>query len=138
MYHSEKANRKFLIGIIVVITVIIALIITAMLVLPIYKRWSASLMGQAELNQAEYNRQIATLEAKQKMESAEYLNKAEIIRAEGVAKANQIIAEGLGGPEGYLRYLWIQALSQDNKATPQVIYIPTEAGMPILEAGKRK
>lgn len=134
----QKDDKVIIIIAGVVITLIVAMILSLMFGLPIYGRWRASLMGQAELNQAEYNRQIATLEAKQKMESAEYLNKAEIIRAEGVAKANKIIAEGLGGPEGYLRYLWIQALSQDNKATPQVIYIPTEAGMPILEAGKRK
>lgn len=134
----QKDDKIIIIVVGLVITLITAFILSLMFGIPIYNRWRASMAGQAELNQAEYNRQIATLEAKQKMESAEYLNKAEIIRAEGVAKANKIIAEGLGGPEGYLRYLWIQALSQDNKATPQVIYIPTEAGMPILEAGKRK
>lgn len=35
--------------------------------------------------------------------------------------------------EGYLRYLWIDKLGAGN----QVIYVPTEAGLPILEAGKR-
>ena len=102
---------------------------------PLYKRWTAGVAGQAELARAEANRQITVLEAKQKMEAAEYLNKAEIKRAEGVAKANKIIADGLGGPEGYLRYLWIQGLESDK---PQIIYIPTEGGMPILEAGRRR
>ena len=52
---------------------------------------------------------------------------AEVIRAEGVAKANRIIGESLRGNESYLRYLWIQTLN-DN---PQnVIYVPTEAGLP--------
>lgn len=58
---------------------------------------------------------------------------AEIIRATGASESNRIIAEGLGGPEGYLRYLWIQSL-ENNKAN--VIYVPTEAGLPILEAGR--
>lgn len=33
-----------------------------------------------------------------------------------------------------LRYLWIQGLQEG--ATPQVVYVPTEAGLPILEAGR--
>ena len=44
-----------------------------------------------------------------------------------------IVAEGLGGPEGYLRYLWINKLGENDQ---DVIYIPTEAGIPILEAGR--
>ena len=75
------------------------------------------------------------LEAKAKLDSAQYLNKAEVARAEGVAASNKIVADGLGGPEGYLRYLWIHAM-ENEKAS--VIYIPTEAGLPILEAGKRR
>ena len=102
---------------------------------PQYKVWQQRLAGQAELARAEQNRKIAIQEAEAKKESARALAEAEIIRAEGVAKANSIIGESLRGNEGYLRYLWIQTLN-DN---PQnVIYVPTEAGLPILEAGKRK
>ena len=50
-----------------------------------------------------------------------------------MAEANAIVAEGLGGPEGYLRYLWIQSLGENGQ---DVIYIPTEAGLPILEASR--
>ena len=135
MLKKQKGEGE--VAIVILVFIVIVLIIAAMFLLPIYNRWRAGVNGQAELNQAEYNRQIATLEAKQKMDSAEYLNKAEIIRAKGVAEANRIIADGLGGSEGYLRYLWIQSLSNESKSSPQIIYIPTEAGMPILEAGKR-
>lgn len=135
MLKKQKGEGE--VAIVLLVFIAIVLIIAAMFLLPIYNRWRAGVNGQAELNQAEYNRQIATLEAKQKMDSAEYLNKAEIIRAKGVAEANKIIADGLGGSEGYLRYLWIQSLSNESKSSPQIIYIPTEAGMPILEAGKR-
>lgn len=76
--------------------------------------------GKAELARAEQNRQIATLDAQ-----------AEVARARGVAQANKIIADGLGGPEGYLRYLQIDAL-RNSQGT--VIYVPTEAGLPITEA----
>ena len=102
---------------------------------PQYKVWQQRLAGQAELARAEQNRKIAIQEAEAKKESARALAEAEVIRAEGVAKANSIIGESLRGNETYLRYLWIQTLN-DN---PQnVIYVPTEAGLPILEAGKRQ
>ena len=102
---------------------------------PQYKVWQQRLAGQAKLARAEQNRKIAIQEAEAKKESARALAEAEVIRAEGVAKANRIIGESLRGNESYLRYLWIQTLN-DN---PQnVIYVPTEAGLPILEAGKRK
>ena len=96
--------------------------------------WNAESAGQAELAQARQNRQIATLEAEAKLESARLLAKAEVERAKGVAEANRIVADGLGGPEGYLRYLYIENLSQSEG---KIIYVPTEAGLPILEAGKR-
>jgi len=37
------------------------------------------------------------------------------------------------GNESYLRYLWIDHL---DKVTGQIVYVPTEAGLPILEAGR--
>ena len=118
-----------------VVAVIALLICMIFFGYPQYKVWQQRLAGQAELARAEQNRKIAIQEAEAKKESARALAEAEVIRAEGVAKANSIIGESLRGNESYLRYLWIQTLN-DN---PQnVIYVPTEAGLPILEAGKRK
>lgn len=101
---------------------------------PKYNVWQQGLAGQAELAKAEQNRKIAVQEAEAKKESAKALAEAEVIRAEGVAKANKIIGESLRNNESYLRYLWINSLN-DNRQN--VIYVPTEAGLPILEAGKR-
>lgn len=95
--------------------------------------WNAETAGEAELAQARQNRQIATLEAEAKLESAKLLAQAEVERAKGVAEANRIVADGLGGPEGYLRYLYIEHLAQSQG---QIIYVPTEGGLPILEAGR--
>ena len=118
-----------------VVAVIALLICMIFFGYPQYKVWQQRLAGQAELARAEQNRKIAIQEAEAKKESARALAEAEVIRAEGVAKANSIIGESLRGNESYLRYLWIQTLN-DN---PQnVIYVPTEAGLPILEAGKRQ
>lgn len=96
--------------------------------------WNAETAGEAELAQASSNRRIAVLEARAKLDSAKMFADAEVLRARGVAQANKIVADGLGGPEGYLRYLYIQNLEQSKG---QIIYVPTEAGLPILEAGKR-
>ena len=101
--------------------------------LPQYGVWQQELAGRAELVRAEQNRRIAVLEAQARLEAEELNALAEVARARGVAEANSIVAEGLGGPEGYLRYLWIQSLGENGQ---DVIYIPTEAGLPILEASR--
>ena len=100
---------------------------------PVYNVWQQDLQGRAELARAEQNRQIAIQEAKAAEESAKSYANAEVTRAKGVAEANSIIQDGLGGPEGYLRYLWIQ-----NLPNGRTVYIPTEAGMPITEAGREE
>lgn len=81
-----------------------------------------------------YNRQIKIQEAQATKESARDLAEAEVIRADGVARANKIIGESLKGNEGYLHYLFINNLEHTKD---QIIYIPTEAGLPILEANRK-
>ena len=98
---------------------------------PQYRVYQQRLSGEAALAEAQSSRQVAILEARAKKESAISLAEAEVIRAEGAAKANKILQDSLGGPEGYLRYLQIQAL-EDTKA--QLIYVPTEAGLPVTES----
>lgn len=99
-----------------------------------YNIWSSSLAGQAELRKADWNRQIVVREAQAKKDAAIMLAEAEVERARGVAQANKIIGDSLKDNESYLRYLWIDSL-QNTK--DQVIYIPTEANLPILEAGRK-
>lgn len=101
---------------------------------PKYNVWAAEMEGSAQYAQAEQNRKITILEAEAKLESAKALAAAEVERAKGVAEANRIIGESLKGNESYLRYLWIQNLESGSNS---VVYVPTEAGLPILEAGKR-
>lgn len=107
------------------------LLVVVLLVYPQYRVYSQRLSGEAALAEAQSSRQVAILEARAKKESAVALAEAEVIRAEGAAKANRILQNSLGGPEGYLRYLQIQAL-EDSKAS--LIYVPTEAGLPVTEA----
>lgn len=98
---------------------------------PQYRVYQQRLSGEAALAEAQSSRQVAILEARAKKESAISLAEAEVIRAEGAAKANLILQDSLGGPEGYLRYLQVQAL-EETKAS--LIYVPTEAGLPVTEA----
>lgn len=102
---------------------------------PQYRVWQQGLAGEAELKRATQNRQIKIEEAEAFKASAQLYADAEVIRAGGVKQANDIIAEGLGGPEGYLRYLFIQQLGENDS---DIIYLPTEAGIPILEAKRLK
>ena len=127
-----KINGAIVCG---VLAFVLALMIFSAIVSPIYNVWRAGKVGLAELRKAEQNRQIAIEEAKAKMESAKMLSEAEIVRARGGAEANKIIGDKQKGNEAYLRYLWIDGLNRNNQ---NVIYVPTEAGLPILEAGKRK
>ncbi len=119
-------------GCIAIAVGVVALVIAVMMIgLPQYRVYSQRLAGEAALAEAQSSRQVAILEAHAKKESAISLAEAEVIRAEGAAKANAILQNSLGGPEGYLRYLQIQAL-EGSKA--QLIYVPTEAGLPVTEA----
>jgi len=104
-----------------------------MWLMPKYRIYKQDLQGQANLRQQEWEKKIAIEGAKAKKESAVLEAEAEIERAKGISKANEIIAGSLQGNESYLRYLWIDKVA----GSPNVIYVPTEAGLPILEAGKR-
>jgi hypothetical protein len=107
------------------------LLLLAMFAYPKYRVYSQRLAGEAALAEAQSSRQVAILEARAKKESAISLAEAEVIRAQGAAKANAILQNSLGGPEGYLRYLQVQAL-ENSKAN--LIYVPTEGGLPVTES----
>lgn len=106
------------------------------LIYPPVKTYVAEYQGKAELAHAEYSRQVQIQDAKGKEEAAKHLALAEVTRAEGVAKANQIIGESLKNNEAYLRWLYIEGLKE--KQGQEIIYVPTEAGLPILEANRLK
>jgi regulator of protease activity HflC (stomatin/prohibitin superfamily) len=75
----------------------------------------------------------AKLTAEQKVQQKQFeLDQArkdaeiEIARAEGAAKAQQIVRSTLS--DSYLHYLWIKTLNEN----PNVIYVATEANMPVF------
>jgi len=108
---------------------IIILFMVIIFAYPLYKVWAKEKSGEADLREAEWSKKIAIESAKAELESAKLKKEADIIRAEGIAEANRIISKSLT-PE-YIRWKWVEGL---NDGTSEVIYIPTEAGIPILEA----
>ncbi len=108
---------------------VLGLITGALWGIPNYKVYSRELNGKAQLREAEWNRQIAIQEAEALKEAAILKAEAEVIRAGGIAKANEIIADSLS--EEYIRYKFVEGLNDGNT---EVIYVPTEANLPILEA----
>lgn len=114
----------------------VVLAVAAVAIYPYANVWQQGMAGKAQMAQAEANRQITVREAQAKLDASKMLAEAEIERARGVAEANKIVSDGLGGPEGYLRYLFIESLKDARGDGAQVIYVPTEAGLPILEASR--
>lgn len=99
-----------------------------------YSIWSQAQYGHAQLRKSEFTKKIAVQEAQAKYDAAKMLAQAEVERAKGVAEANKIIGESLKNNEAYLKYLWVDGLQHTKN---QIVYIPTEASLPVLEAGKR-
>jgi len=122
---------------------------------PIYNQYAKEMRGKAMLKEAEWSKKIQIEDARAKEEAAlmtaearitlaqakgsamvieaEAENQVDILRAKATAEANQIIGQSLKGNSEYLRYLWIKNIQSQ---AGERIYIPTEAGLPILEAGQ--
>jgi regulator of protease activity HflC (stomatin/prohibitin superfamily) len=139
MYRDDSDN---LIGFIVKFVIVGGTIVVAFWAIfslwPQYNVWQQGLAGKAELQKAEYTRQVAVLEAKAKLDSAKELAAAEVERARGVAQANQIIGDSLKGNREYLQYLYITGLEEGAKQGNTTIYVPTEGGMPVPTLDMRK
>lgn len=119
---------------VVVLLLVGAVTSGAMYGCPRFAVYSQRYEGEAELAKAEYSKKVMVQDALARQESAKALAEAEVTRAEGVARANKIIGQSLHDNEAYLRYLWIHSLSEGKN---EVIYVPTEANLPILEATRR-
>jgi hypothetical protein len=131
---EEHANRIWS-GSLIGLVFLCVLVAFGMWGCPQYNAWRAGVAGSGEFIKAEQNRRIKVLEAQAMLDSAKLYRQAEVERARGVKEANDIIADGLKGHDEYLRYLWIEKVA--GGAQREVIYVPTETGLPILEAGKR-
>jgi len=114
-------------AIIATCTGIMAFIIMMMLALPIYGVWQQGLKGEAALARAEQERQILVQQALAEKDSA-------ALRAEAIQIVGQAAKDF---PEyRYQEFLgaFAEALNSDN--IDKIVFIPTEANIPITEAGR--
>lgn len=140
---ENNNEAKFVVKIVAgIVGFIVVVVLLSMWLSPKYRVYKQDLQGQANLRQQEWEKKIliegakaqnesATLQAEALVKQETAKAEAEVIRAKGVAEANKIIGQSLKGNEEYLNYLWINNIEKSNS---EKIYIPTEAGMPILEA----
>jgi regulator of protease activity HflC (stomatin/prohibitin superfamily) len=103
-------------------------VLSLMFGLPLYSVWQQGLSGEAALHKARQTRQIIIEQARAEKESATF--RAEAIR---------IVGESAQAYPEYRKQEFMgafaEALQEGN--IRQIIYVPTEANLPILEAGKR-
>ena len=109
---------------------VVALILILMFGMPVYRVWAQEMSGRAEYAKAEQNRKIKIEEAKANLEAEKLNAQAEVERAKGAAQAIEI-ENGKLTPT-YIQYLWVRQQGSNN--VEKIMYIPTEASMPILEA----
>ncbi len=116
---------------VVAIVMSIAAIAFIMWAIPVYNVWAKQQSGKAQLAEAEFNRRIAIREAEANLESQKLNAQAEVERAKGAAQAMEIEDGKLS--DRYIRYLYVQNL---DKLDTNLIYVPTEGGLPLLEANR--
>ena len=131
---AEMSDLGGLIALIIVIIAVIGMIVGSLAFFPTYKVWKQEMDGKADLAEAEWSKKIMVEEALAKKDASVYEAEAEVIHAQGVADANKIIGNSLRNNEAYLRYLWIRGL---HDGSSEVIYVPTEGNLPILEATRK-
>lgn len=102
---------------------------------PQYNVYSARMSGQAVLAEAQSSRLSKVAEAKARFESAQYDAQAEVARAEGTKKANDIVISSFGNVDERLKYLQIEALREGMKQGT-VIYVPTSSVSPVINVEK--
>jgi regulator of protease activity HflC (stomatin/prohibitin superfamily) len=108
-----------------------ALIAAIFIVLVSYRHydvWAMEMKGKALLAEATQSRQVQIEQAKGELEAAKH-------RADAIAIVGQAAKEY---PE-YRQQEYIGAFAEALKlgTINQIIYVPTEGSLPILEAGKR-
>lgn len=89
---------------------------------PNYLVWEQGKQGEAALAKATQDRQIKVQEAEAEMEAA-------VKQAE----ANKTLGESIRAYPEAMEQKWVEAIANTSN---QVIYLPTEASVPITEAGR--
>lgn len=130
-HEAATFVRWVIIGVCTFLVVLFAIIFAWRWIMPSINLHKAEIENQRVISQQHAESDAAVYAAKSTVTQSIAKAQAEVERAKGAAKAQGIIAGTLTEP--YLRYLYINNLGT---ASHEVIYLPTEAGLPILEAGR--
>ena len=128
----ELNLKSWVVLIVTALFLIVGGVGSCMYIAPKYNVWKQEMDGKAEFAKAEQNRKIKIEEAKANLEAEKLNAQAEIERAKGAAEAIRI--ENGSITPAYIQYLWVR--QQNANTNNKIIYIPTEAGLPVLEAGR--
>jgi len=101
---------------------------------PKWRVWAAHQAGLADLQRAKNEQQIQVSEAQGRLDAAELNKQAAVIEAQAVALQIKEIGTELSHHDLYLRWQWIKMMEDAHDESATVIYVPTEASLPILEA----
>ena len=106
----------------------LVVILVLMFGLPRYSVWQQEMAGKARLAEATQSRQILIEQARAEKEAA-------VLQAEAI----KIMGEAAQKYPEYRKQEFIGAFGEALKAGKihQIIYVPTEANIPIMEASKR-
>ena len=123
-------SRQLNIGPFTILIALICFIILMILILfgwPHYKVWKQGMDGQAALAEAEQSKMIQVQVAKAELESAK-------LRAQAI----QLVGQAAKDYPEYRKQEFIGAFGEALRdgRIQQIIYVPTEANIPIVEAGK--
>lgn len=124
MKNSQKGSSE-LVVLVIAVSLVFALLFA---VWPFYKVWSQEMRGKAALAEARQSKMIQVEQARAELDSAQL--RAEAIKTIGIASQKY--------PE-YRTQEFIGAFGEalrEGKIN-QIIYVPTEGNIPILEAGSR-
>ncbi len=134
---SRSSNQKLGLFYSFIMAVIVATIGGAMYGLPRYKVYKQAFKGEAAYREAVMSKKVIVEEARAQEEALAMRARGEAerekIKADATAEAIGKIGEALEAAPAYLRWLWINEVAGSEG---ERIYIATEAGLPILEAGK--
>lgn len=110
------------------ISFVILLITSWMRFYPPYSVWKSDLTGKAELARATQARQIQVEQAK-----------AEELAATHTAAAIKILGKAAQDYPEYREQMFIQGFAEalQQGKIDSIVYVPTEAMIPIMEAGQR-
>ncbi|HVY72960.1 MAG TPA: membrane protease subunit [Candidatus Paceibacterota bacterium] len=118
------------------VVLVLIVIVWSLFGAPVWRVWAQQKQGEADLQQAHKEQQIQVSKAQGRLDAANINKQAAIIEAEAVASQIETIGQTLTKHDLYLRWQWIKMMEE--RPNGSVIYVPTEANLPIMEAGKRE